>query len=192
MKLVWLVCLILLVGCSADNGFDQYTQMVKTETKSGKRNDSIFFGIRLGMTGKEFFTYCWEMNNKGVFTDGQANTKVLYKLDRNELKYPASMNFYPEIYDNKVRKMEATFQYDAWAPWNKHLFADSLLEDVFQLFTVWYKSGNPFIKITDPKRGILYVKVDGNRRIILAKKNDLSVKADYTDMLYVPVAIKAK
>jgi hypothetical protein len=143
------------------------------------------------MTGKDFFAHCWEMNKKGVFTDGQANTKVLYKLERNELKYPASMNFYPEILDNKVRKMEATFQYDGWAPWNKHLFADSLLEDVFQLFKTWYKTGNPFIKITDPKRGILYVKVDGNRRILLAKKSDMAVKADYTDMLSGHTAIRA-
>src|SRR5215212_2617028 len=84
---------LVFTACSPGNAENRYAELVKSELASGKRNDSIFFGIRLGMAGKDFFTYCWEMNKKGLFTDGKSNTAVLYKLNKSELKYPASMNF---------------------------------------------------------------------------------------------------
>ena len=194
MKMVYAVILFLMFGaCNTGNGFTEYQRLISKEKASGKRHDSIFFDIRLGMTNQEFFTYCWQMNSKGIFTDGHGNTTVLYKLSNNELKHPATMNFYPQMANNVINKMEATFQYEGWAPWNKNMFADSLLQDVYQLYAnKWYKGGNPFIKIEDAKRGHLYVKVDGNRRIILAKKSDMAVKADYTDLLNEQQAIKGK
>ena len=79
--------------------------------------------------------------------------------------------------------MTATIQYDGWAPWNKHMFADTLVNDVLLLYKKWYSSGNPFIKMTDPEKNIFYVKVDGNRRITISKKNDMEIKVNYTDML---------
>jgi hypothetical protein len=88
-------------SCSRDNSIKQYNRLVKSELASNKRVDSIFFDIKFGMTGKDFFAYCWEMNRKGLFTDGQSNTAVLYRLNHNELKYPASMNFYPEMDKNR-------------------------------------------------------------------------------------------
>ena len=193
MKTVYVAFFIMmLVGCNRGDGYSEYKKLVSKEKSSGKRMNDIFFGIKLGMTSKDFFTHCWQMNNKGIFTDGRSNTAVLYKMN-NELKHPASMTFYPEMANNVIHKMEATFQYEGWAPWNKNMFADSLLQDVYQLYAnKWYKGGNPFIKIEDAKRGILYVKVDGNRRIILAKKSDMAVKADYTDLLNEQKAIEDK
>jgi hypothetical protein len=34
----------------------------------------------------------------------------------------------------------------------------------------------------DEKRGTIYIKVDGNRRITIGRYNDLQVKVDYTDL----------
>jgi hypothetical protein len=45
---------------------------------------------------------------------------VLYKLHK-ELKYPASMNFYPDFQDSTIWKMRVYFHYDGWMPWNKSL-----------------------------------------------------------------------
>ena len=174
--------IIAYTSCKRDNSINQYNRLVKSELASNKRVDSIFFDIKFGMTGKEFFAYCWEMNKKGLFTDGQSNTTVLYRLNHNELKYPASMNFYPEMDKNQINKMMVTFQYDGWAPWNKHLFSDSLLLDVLQLYKKWYSKGNSFIEIKEPGKSTIYVKVDGNRRIVIGKKDDMVVKADYTDL----------
>lgn len=156
--------------------------MAAKELAHGQRVDSLFFGIHLGMSSKQFYAHCWEMNKKGLFTDGENNTAVLYKLDNNELDHPASMNFYPAFYQDKLHNMRVTYNYDAWAPWNKHLFADSLQLKVLELYTAWYKGGNSFIKMEDKKRGTIYVKVDGNRRIIIGKYDDVRVKVDYSDL----------
>ena len=180
--LVLFFVIISHTSCSRENSIKQYNRLVKSELASNKRVDSIFFDIKFGMTGKDFFAYCWEMNRKGLFTDGQSNTAVLYRLNHNELKYPASMNFYPEMDKNGINKMMVTFQYDGWAPWNKHLFSDSLLLDVLQLYKKWYSNGNSFIEIKEPGKSTIYVKVDGNRRIVIRKKDDMVVKADYTNL----------
>lgn len=172
-----------ITACTENNGLKQYNRLVKSELANNKRIDSIFFGIHFRMTGKEFFAYCWEMNKKGLFTDGKSNTAVLYRLNHNELKYPASMNFYPEMDQGKINKMSVSFQYDSWAPWNKHLFSDSLLPDVLQLCKKWYNKGNSFIEIKEPGKSTIYVKIDGNRRIIIGKNDDMVVNVNYTDLL---------
>lgn len=160
----------------------EYDRQVKKELATGKRVDSLFMGISLGMTSKTFFGYCWEMNKKGIFSDGVNNTMVLYKIDSG-LKYPATMDFYPDFHDNKIYHMRVVFQYNAWAPWNKAQYSDTLLPDVLLMFKKWYPGGNEFIKMTDKLRGTIYVKVDGNRRITLGRFDDMVVKADYTDLL---------
>jgi hypothetical protein len=187
VKMLKIIFLFLFVGTvitSCNNsGSAQYEQAVKRELASGKRVDTVFFGLYFGMTSKQFFTYCWQMSKQGVFTDGVNNQYVLYKLNNNELKHPASMNFYPDFQNDKIFRMRVLYQYDAWAPWNKQQYSDSLLQDVVHLYEKQYQKTNPFITITDKKRGTIYVKVDGNRRITIGRYNDAVVKADITDLV---------
>ena len=173
--------ILLIAACDADQE-KSYPELVKKELAKGIRNDSLFLGIYLGMSNKDFYGHCWELNKKGVISDGNNNSMVKYKLD-SALKHPATMNFYPDFYDNKIFKMRVEYQYDAWAPWNKDHFADSLLTDVVKLYSKWYPEGNEFISLTDSARGTIYVKVDGNRRITIGKYSDMLVKADFTDLL---------
>ena len=187
MKTAGIVFIILfvMIGCSEDSPTDKYNKLVKKELESNQRVDSVFFGIHLGMTQQRFFMHCWEMNKKGIFTDGNdvtGNMTVLYKLP-NELKYPASMNFYPDFQDSTIWKMRVYFHYDGWMPWNKSLGADSLLKEVIGMYKKWYPEGNSFIQIDDEKRGTVYAKIDGNRRITIKKYDDMVVKAEYADML---------
>jgi len=177
-----LLILFLMTGCANDN-FKKYKSLIAKELASGKHADSLFMGIYLGMPSKQFYGHCWQLNKAGLFTDGDNNTSVLYQLKNGELKYKASMNFYPEFRNDKIYKMRATFNYDAWAPWNKSMMSDSLEQDVLKLFTKWYPAGNPFLLIEDKERGTIYVKVDGNRRIVVGKYDDMRVKVDYTDLL---------
>ena len=177
-----LFLLTAVMGCR-QSGMESYRSLVKKELNSNKKVSDIFLGISLGMTGKEFYAHCWEMNKKGIFTDGSNNAAVLYRLDNKELQHPAQMNFYPEFHNGKIHKMWARFQYMGWMPWNKKLGSDSLLTDVLRLYKKWYKEGNSFITIPDEKKGNIYVKVDGNRRIIIGRYDDVEVKADYTDLL---------
>jgi hypothetical protein len=170
-----------LTACR-DNGISVYESLVKQERKKNIKINDIFFGISLGMEAKDFYKHCWDLNRKGLFTDGIGNTSVNYKLVKNELKYPADMNFYPEFKNEKISSMGVLFQYAGWGPWTRELDADKLLPDVLKLYNKWYPRGNPFVTITDPERGIIYVKVDGNRRIILGRYDDTQVKADYVDL----------
>ena len=79
--------------------------------------------------------------------------------------------------------MRVEYQYDEWAPWNKPLHTDSLVKDVLKMYKKTYKTGNPFITISDKKRDDIYVKVDGNRRITIGRFNDMIVKVDFTDLI---------
>jgi hypothetical protein len=174
--------MILNQACD-DGGYRKYQMLMERELENRQRNDSIFFGIHLGMSPKAFYTHCWEMNKKGLFTDGLNNTAVLYKLHQHEMSYNTDMNFYPDFYQDKLYKMKVVFQYVGWAPWNKKLYADKLMPEVLKLYKKWYPDGNPFISVHDKNRGTIYIKVDGNRRIIIGKHDDMQVKADYTDLL---------
>ena len=179
------IVLFMLIACSQDSDMDKYNRLIKKELAANKRVDSIFFGIHFGMIQKKFFAHCWEMNKKGIFTDGhdgRGNMNVLYKLGK-ELKYPASMNFYPDFNDSTIWRMRVLFHYDGWGPWNKYMAADSLLPDVLSMYKKWYSDGNSFIQINDKTRGTLYVKLDGNRKIVIGKYDDVLVKAEYVDML---------
>jgi len=186
LKLVIFFLSLTLVQSCTNSGLRQYEAISKNEVASGKRVDSLFFGFYFGMSSKDFFSYCWQQNKKGIFTDGQNNSYVLYKIKNNELQHPASMNFYPDFYQDKIFKMRVLFQYDAWAPWNKQLCSDSLLSHVLELYKTWYKDGNHFIQIDDREKGTIYVKVDGNRRITIGRYDDMVVKVDYTDLLIEP------
>lgn len=174
------VFLFTLPGCSSSGG--EYGSLVRKEMKSGKRVDSIFFDINFGMSSKQFFGYCWEMNKKGLFTDGVNNSYVLYKLNNGELAYPASMNFYPDFYKDKLFRMRVEYQYNEWAPWNKKLYSEFLIKDILRMYKKTYAIGNSFITVNDDKRGEIYVKIDGNRRIIIGRFDDRIVKVDFTDL----------
>lgn len=180
-KNILLILIVVFISCQQSSDMGKYRSLVKTELESNKQVNDIFFGISLGMISNDFYMHCWNLNKKGLFTDGLNNTSVAYKLDK-ELKYPATMNFYPEFNNGRIYKMWARFQYDGWMPWNKELSSDSLFADVLKLYQKWYPSGNPFITISDKERGTLYIKIDGNRRIILSRYDDVEVKADYTDL----------
>ncbi|NUO02211.1 MAG: hypothetical protein HUU01_16515 [Saprospiraceae bacterium] len=156
----------------------EYKRMEARELASGKRYDSLFLGIYLGMSSKDFYAHCWQMNKKQLIKEGMNNSSVQYVP--KELKHPGKMYFYPRLWEDKVYEMPVAFTYDAWAPWNKELFADSLQVDVRRMFEGWYGKG--FIEINHPQRGPAFVKMDGNRRITIWKESDQTVRASFTDV----------
>jgi hypothetical protein len=172
---------LILYSCKQD-GIDQYSALVKKELNSNRKVNDIFFGIYLGMTSKDFYVHCWNKNKEGLFRDGAGNSSVLYEFDSTELNHHAEMNFYPAFKDGKIQRLWTKFRYKGWAPWNKELSSARLLPDVVALYKRWYSAGNPFITISDSKRGTLYVKIDGNRQIVIGIYDDTDVKAEYTDL----------
>jgi len=130
------------------------------------------------MTSKDFYTHCWELNKKGLIRQGSSNLSVVYDL--KDLKHAAKMNFYPTFLEDKIYEMPVRFQYDAWAPWNKHLQSDSLQLDVLNLLEGWY--GEDFMEVKHPVHGSAFVKVDGNRRISIFTQGPAEVFAVFTDL----------
>ena len=166
----------LTIGCGKKARYDR---MVKRELASGERYDSLFFGIYFGMTSKDFYTHCWELNKQGLIRQGTSNTSVLYKM--NELNHPAEMNFYPHFHEGRIYEMPVTYSYEGWAPWNKHLSSDSLQIEILQLYKARY--GDDFMEVTHPKRGTAFIKVDGNRRITIYKLDERQVGVIFMDLL---------
>lgn len=174
---IFLISTFLFFGCTQKAKYDR---KLKQELASGIRHDSLFMGIYLGMPVKEFYTHCWELNRKGLIRQGTRNMTVAYQI-KDELKYPATMDFYPEFAEGKISEMPVRFIYNGWAPWNKKLSSDSLQVQVLKWCEKRY--GNSFIEVRHPKRGIAFVKVNGNRRISIFKENEMSVWVVYTDLL---------
>lgn len=171
------IAALIVGGCTPGK---TYERRLKRELASGIRYDSLFMGLSFGMTKKEFYEHCWNMNKDSIIKQGSANMSVQYDLNE-ELKYPATMNFYPEFDSGKIVEMPVRFIYNGWAPWNKELSASNLAKDVKS----WYEDiyGKGFITVTHPMNGEAYTKIDGNRRITIYVENDLYVWGRFTDML---------
>ncbi len=174
----WVI--IVCLSLAAFSCQSEYHQKVEQELARGMSYDSLFLGIKFGMTSKEFFSHCWELNKQGLIKEGPTNTTVEYTVDK--LNHPAKMYFYPDFYQDSIYEMPVTYMYEGWAPWNKELTADSLQLDVLRMFRKEY--GDGFMEIAHPERGTAYVRVDGNRRIsIYTNPDDTQVKVTYTDLL---------
>jgi hypothetical protein len=177
---IWLIPALVagfvFTGCTPKA---RYERMLKQETESGIRYDSLFMGLYLGMPEKEFYTRCWNLNRQGLVRQGSTNTSVLYEM-KHELKYPASMDFYPRFVEGKIAEMPVQFKYSGWAPWNKKLSAENLETDVYHYYKNKYGSG--FIKVRHPKRGLAYVQIKGNRRITIFIGDESTVWAVMTDL----------
>jgi hypothetical protein len=180
-SIVWiiyfLVMSLVIGGCTPRS---KYERRLKHELASGERYDSIFLGIYFGMTDKDFYMHCWSLNKKGLIKQNSNNTAAEYKL-KDELKAPATMEFYPEFVKGKIVEMPVRFVYNGWAPWNKELSSDNLQKNVLKWFKKDY--GDRFITVKHPEHGIAYVKLDGNRRITIFKQDDLHVWSVFTDMM---------
>ena len=171
--------LLILTSCSKS----EYHKLVEQELASGVRQDSLFLGIYLGMTSKEFYTHCWNLHDQGIIREGIANNSVHYPID--QLKHPAAMDFYPGFANDRIVEMPVLITYDSWAPWNKDLQAPRLLEDVKAMLDSWYGPG--YVEIENPGSydviGNAFVKVNGNRRISAYIMDDSRVRVDFVDLL---------
>lgn len=182
-KFLLLIASIFLLGlfsCTSTPN-SAYKAREASELASGVRHDSLFLGIYLGMSNDDFYNHCWKLNKSGVIMEGAGNTTVHYKLP--DFNYPASMEFYPGFDKGVISAMPVTFAYDAWSPWNKHLFADKLILEVIDLMEKWYGEGFIEIENPNPIGSNAWVKVDGNRRISVYYVQDDKVKVDIVDLI---------
>jgi hypothetical protein len=134
------------------------------------------------MSSKEFYAACWEMNKKGLIMQGPGNLSVQWQLDSTQMRSLTYMWFYPEFKNDSIYKMPVEFQYIYWSPVYQPLSVDTLLVDVKNLFERWYGGSFIYAESDDGSQKV-WVKVDGNRRIRLYKKNISTVRAEFLDLL---------
>lgn len=177
-----LVIFLFLFSCQSE-----YERLEKKELNSGKKVNELFLGLELGMDRKSFFDTCWELNKQGKLTNGPTELSVEYKAEMPSGN-PASMRFYPKFEQDKIYLMPIEFVYEGWGPWNEDLSVENLRADVVKLFEEWYGPG--FIEVTnEDKSQIVFVKIDGNRRIRIFKKHISAVRVEISDL---PVEKKLK
>ena len=171
-RIFWLISLLLVVGGLF---FWGVKKQVMPWNKYDHKLDSLFLGLRFGMTSQAFFDRCMVLNKEGKTIQGSHNTSVLY-IDRENFKLPVDMNFYPAFMDDKMFAMPLYFNYKAWAPWNRELQSDVLILEVKKLMEKWFGPGFQEKKLASGRVG--YYKID-HPRIVTIKIRD----EQYVDVL---------
>lgn len=173
---------LLLFSCKSE-----YEKMEEKELASGKAVNELFLGLELGMEKRSFYDACWQLNKEGKLNSGPSELSVEYNVELPS-GHGAKMRFFPKFDQEKIYLMPVEFTYEGWAPWNEDLSAEKLREDVVKLFEEWYGPG--FIEVSsEDKSQIVFVKMDGNRRIRVFKKHISVVRAEISDL---PVEKKLK
>ena len=54
----------------------------------------LFLGVKFGMTSKEFYAHCWDLNRKKLITQGPSNNSVRYYLPTESIGQKIEMLFY--------------------------------------------------------------------------------------------------
>lgn len=175
--LISILIFITIISCQTN----PYLELEKKELSSGVRYDSLFLGVKFGMTSKEFYAHCWDLNRKKLITQGPSNNSVRYYLPTESIGQKIEMLFYPVFDNDIVYEVNTTFSYTGWAPWNKETSSDYLIDEVREILSEWYDS--KFYEIKNPKtNSTLYTTVSGNRRIVITKVSEREVRARYTDL----------
>ena len=168
---------LLFISCSTGS----YSSLEESELRSGIRYDSLFLGVKFGMTSSDFYSHCWDLNRKKLITQGPSNNSVRYYLPTESIGQKIEMLFYPVFDNDIVYEVNTTFSYTGWAPWNKETSSDYLIDEVREILSEWYNS--KFYEIKNPKNNsTLYTTVSGNRRIVITKVSEREVRARYTDL----------
>lgn len=135
--------------------------------------DPIFYTIRFGMTKQAFYDTCWRLNKTGDFIQGGHNLSVQHKIP-SELGKPVIMNFYPAFSNDLIFQMPVVYNYESWAPWNRELYADSLIVRVAQMMEKEYDITFTKKKTEDGRPA--YYNYTGPRKILITTQDEQYVK----------------
>jgi hypothetical protein len=184
--LKWPISIIVL-GITLSGCFQSdYTRLVKSELAKGVRYDSLLLGIRFGDSRDDFYGKCFDLNKQQLVREGPGNTAVQYMFtDSIVHAKPTEIRllFMPK-YDEKniITEMNMEFSYREWTPWVPELQSDTLKVKTMEILMEWYK-GNEFViaHVQDTEQ---FVKLDGNRRVVIYKLDPERVVVKVQDILH--------
>lgn len=179
----WMIlfsCMVVWYTSACNTG-NKLERTIETELESGIRNDSLFLGLKFGITLQEFYDHCWELNKNGTVKEGPNNMSVEY-LFKDSRDNPIAFNFYAAQTGNrneKIYQYKTSFYYYAWAL-NRHLYSDKLVKVLVPILMDWYGGNEPFAQTIDGKKHIF--KIDGNRMIDIYIFDESKVAVTFTDL----------
>lgn len=172
----------LFISCQSSSKYDR---RVKDEMANGKYIDSIQFGLKLGDTKKDFFIKAWELNNQGKVTHGPNNDFIAYEIENMPDGKRMNHLFYGTFNDQDIMTgLDMRFYFLGWAPWNENLYSDSVLPIAMDFLMQWYPGNNFELIENDDLSDDFYVKIDGNRQIVIHKLDEKNVRAQLSDLRY--------
>lgn len=181
-KKIFLVFLIFTNCCISCNLNSPYANLIKSELRSGKQVNDLIMGFEFGMSKDLYFDRCAELNKLKEITSGGRNfspEKIL--IPNNSDGKKIKMSFFGTFDDKRILNgLDVRFNFLGWSSWNKEYQSSVLLEQIKDSLLSWFH-GNNFLAVEI--EGInkeTYVKVDGNRRIILytVDTKDVALKID--------------
>ena len=179
---LYTVLIALMFSCQ---NISEYEIIVKEEMASGIYIDSVQFGLELGDTKKTFFAKAWELNADGKVTHGPNNEFIAYEIKNMPEGKRINHLFYGIFNDNDIMTgLDMRFYFLGWAPWNKQLQSDKLLPVAINKLMEWYP-GNNFVLIENENfPNETFVKIDGNRQILIHIIDEKNVRAQLLDLRY--------
>lgn len=188
MKYVKLISLALFLSMTAVCCKSEYTTIVQDELATGIVNDSLVLGMIRGMTKKDFYSHCWQLNKQEMVHQGSGNQYALYPF---RALRPAGdsvsieMLFYGIFDENDtMRGMDMIYSYPGWSPWSTQYQVDDLVEHLIWLYEKDL-GGNPFFHLDLGLDKIkAHVKIDGDRQITIYPKTERQVAVKIEDLQY--------
>ncbi|MGB1448676.1 MAG: hypothetical protein ACPG8F_02450 [Flavobacteriaceae bacterium] len=178
-----LAILPFLWGCNQS----EYDRVVAQELATGVEHTEMLFDLKIGLSKKEFYGKCWQLNKDKLVSQGPSNQYVRHVLDSVSPIYnPSSkmeMLFFG-LFDEEdiMRGMRFRFSYTAWAPWNKELQPEQLQEEIKTMMMTLFP-GNDFFNLEKQVNDSpIAVKIDGNRLITVFVFDNRFVQAYIEDL----------
>lgn len=160
------VIMVMVVSCNDKE--ISYEEYVAKELASGVRNDSLIYGIHFGMTEEEFKSYCTGMNLQKRFMPNPRGTAVRLEIQQG-FSATVLFDFFPELIPDKpISKIAASMKYRDFSYYDKTYDIGNLVIETKDYFEGGY-GGNKFIALPHENKLLehMYVKIDGNRKILL-------------------------
>lgn len=174
--------LMVLVLCSCKS---EYTKLVESEREKGLVYKELPLDLSMGMTKKEYFSECWELNRKQMISQGSGNQYAKYELIPNgeiDSLMKVKMLFYGMFDEQEVMHgMDMIMEYNAWSPWNKNFHSPALIKSLEKHYLIEYE-GNSFISLPVTDELVARVKIDGNRRITMYPLSSQQVSVKIIDL----------
>ena len=172
--------LLNLFSCNPDSStvIDKKSldKLMVKETSRNQRFDSIVYGVKLGMSTYDFFDYVDKTYREGLFFPSRGNTRVKIELNKG-FDYPVNFEFFPADIDGKsIKQFNAGISYKNYSSYNQEMTLSKLVNQSIQFFENGYK-GNKFLKVPNNDDIFIkynYVKIDGNRLILITPSSTLN------------------